>query len=163
MPLRSQRGRSPSVIAAAMRKPKRQPSAAVSRLSSKEIQKADRMEGDRSLPRLSSVTCPCGLRKAPMTILSVGKIRNSVANRKNGATPSQLRWCRGRKAAGRIAALVVIGLFPGCDVSEGPVRARSLRTDAAYFTLAPTTLSQPSTMAPLLESSASTLGKIAFS
>ncbi|GAA4117598.1 hypothetical protein GCM10023067_21490 [Aminobacter aganoensis] len=64
------------------------------------------------MPKFSSVTCPCGLRKAPTTMLSVGKIRNSRAKRKKGATPNQLSICLGCRADGRDRAIVVIGVFP---------------------------------------------------
>jgi len=76
-------------MAAAIRNPKQQPSTAVNKLSSMEIQNAWRIEGVNSATMLSKVRSPLAFPNAPMTMFIVGRIRNSRANSRNGAMPSQ--------------------------------------------------------------------------
>src|SRR5207248_2593146 len=98
-----------------------------------ESQVAFRMLGTARPWRLASVTLPSGVRNAPSTIWMVGRIKNSRANSRNGATPSQLRGSdapKRRRGTSRTVAAMVFA--PAIDQGPRPATGRGARRRLLY-------------------------------
>ena len=126
-------GRPPSVIAAAMANPMRQPSSAEATEMRIEIQYADRIDGWKRLTMFRNVASPSAVRNAPRMMCIVGRIRKSSAKSVNGTRPSHASGRRG--TVGGRCRLSMEGA-PHSVSAPPPVRSGTV---SGYCTLAPTT------------------------
>src|SRR5690606_2246743 len=125
------------------------------------------MEGWKRLTMLERVKAPVLSWKLPTTIFMVGSIRKRSENRRNGRIPSQASDI-GRLPPDTCSAGAETILSPADKALRrrfvricGAVTAPQTRF-AVYWTLAPTTLSQPLVTACLLASCSSSEGQTAL-